>query len=669
MGGTFTDFIVATSDGDLRVEKIPSRHDELRHAFFEGLARLGVSPGEIDSIIHGTTIVLNTILQLNGARVGLLTTEGFRDTLEICRGSRREMYNLEFRSPSPLVPRKLRRDVIERLDARGKVIVPLDRDQARREIELLLGEGCEAIAIVFLHAYHNPEHELAVRDLVVEVSSAMPVSMSHLIAPEWREYERTSTTVLNAHVSPRVDLYLEELDAGFRDFSYGGSLSIVQSTGGGISARRGQYIPIRTVESGPAGGIVATSDLARRTGRPRVISSDVGGTSFDVALILDGTPAEKSQTEIDYRPLLVPTLDIVSVGAGGGSIAWVDSGGGLRVGPTSAQADPGPACFGRGGSKPTVTDAYVTLGIINPEYFLGSRMALDLDSARVAIEEDVASPLGLGVDAGADAIVRLATMNMVLAIRNITIERGHDPREFSLFTYGGGGGMFGAFIAKELEISEVVVPRFPANFSAWGILQCDYRFDASKHLLGIVDEGLLEAASAECGRLDADGREALVQWGHPAENEVVSEWSLDLRYAGQEHTLRVGIPTQDKVDPDELRRQFEAQHDFHYAHAYPEQPIELVQARVVVKGIRDKADFQAIAENKDVDRARKRNREVTFPGHGRIVCPTFDREQLGLGARVDGPCIIEEWSSTTVVPPGDLAKVDEFGSLVLTVNS
>jgi N-methylhydantoinase A len=669
MGGTFTDFIMSTRDGDVRVEKIPSRHHELRRSFFEGLSSLGIEASEIDSIIHGSTIALNTILQLNGANVGLLTTQGFRDTLEICRGSRREMYNPEFRSPAPLVPRRLRRDVVERLDAHGNVVVPLDLDQAKQEVQFLLGEGCEAIAIVFLHAYRNPDHELAVKEIVHGVSPDTPVSMSHLICPEWREYERTSTTVLNAYVTPRVDGYLAELEGSFRDSSYTGSFSIVQSTGGGISARRGQYIPIRTMESGPAGGVIATADLARRTGRVRAIASDVGGTSFDVALVLDGTPVEKSQTELDYRPVLVPTLDIISVGAGGGSIAWVDAGGGLRVGPASAQANPGPACFGRGGRDATVTDAFVTLGLINPEYFLGSRMKLDLAAARSAVERDVGSPLDLDVDAAADAVVRLATMNMVLAIRNITIERGYDPREFSLFAFGGGGGMFAALIARELDISDVVVPMFPANFSAWGILQCDYRWDASRHVLGLVDADLLAVAFESGRELESSGREAVVEWGHPRDGEILSEWGFDLRYAGQEHTIRVNVPTDAPADPRWLRRTFEARHEFHYSHTFPDQPLELVQVRVVVKGVRPKPASPGVERSCDAERARKDDRAVRFPGDQVVECPTYDRERLGVGARVAGPAIIEEWTSTTVVPGGGVAEVDDHGNLVITLGA
>jgi N-methylhydantoinase A len=666
IGGTFTDFIVSDRSGSVQIEKIPSRHDDLERYFFEGIERLGVSLDEIDSIIHGTTIAINTILQENGATVGLLTTNGYRDSLEITRGSRREIYNLLYHNPPPLVPRRFRRVVDERLDYRGQVVRPLDLEQARTELEFLLDSGCEAIAVAFLHAYRNPEHELAVGRLIEEVAPGVPYSLSHQIAPEWREYERTSTAVLNCYIAPAVERYLGDLDAGLDARGFSQSLGIIQSPGGITSAAQGRNVPIRTLESGPAGGVIAAAALAQARGIAKAISADVGGTTFDVSLIVNGAPSEKTQTEVGYRPVLLPTLDITSIGAGGGSIASVDVGGGLRVGPESMQADPGPACFGRGGTRPTVTDAYALLGLINPHFFLGNRMPLDLNAAATAIRDHVGEPLGLADVEAADAIVRLAAMNMVFAIRNVTIERGHDPREFSLIAFGGGGGMFGPFVARELQIQDVIVPRFPANFSAWGILNSDFRYDDVEHLLGFLDAGLLAHAIEALHKMEQSGQTAIRSWGHPPDAPVRAEWFLDLRYYGQEHTIRVPVERTPTPADSLVREQFEKLHDFHYSHTYPTQPVECVNARVVVTGVRPKLHLPDAAVTDGSAHALKGTRTVAFPGEGRLECPIFDREHLGLDTVLDGPAIVEEWTSTIVVPPDHRLTLGEEGSLAIS---
>jgi N-methylhydantoinase A len=407
--------------------------------------------------------------------------------------------------------------------------------------------------------------------------------------------------------------------------------------------------------------------LARATGRDRVIAADVGGTTFDVSLLVGGQPSEKSQTEIEYRPVLAPTLDIVSIGAGGGSIAWVDAGGGLQVGPQSAQADPGPACFGRGGRDATVTDAFALLGVLDPDYFLGSRMALDVDAASAALA-NVGEPIGLSPIEAADAVVRLASMNMVLAIRNITIERGHDPRTFSLLAYGGGGGMFAALIARELEVPEVVVPPLPANFSAWGIVNSDYRFDDVTHLRGGIDERLLADARDALERMEARGLEAVHGWGHGARAAVDVKRLLDVRYVGQEHTLRVPLEQGASPTPRAVRESFEALHRFHYSHVYETQPIELVNCRVVVTGVQPKNATARFDDDDAVGDPQKDVRDIYFPGEGPMRVAVLDRERLRAGRIWDGPIVVEEWTSTTLVPPGSTLRLDEVRNLVIEQN-
>lgn len=664
IGGTFIDFVLVDETGDVRINKTPSRHDALQRHFFEGIDAFDVPLQEIESLLHGTTIAINTIVQRRGAKVGVLTTAGYRDCLEICRGTRKQIYNLYFRNPAPLVPRRLRRELDERLDYRGEVVRPLDENQARAEIRALVEADCEAVAVVLLHAYRNPLHELAVARLIEETAPGLDCFLSHQIAPEWREYERTSTVVLNAYVAPPVSRYLDQLESGLAERGFSRPLTVMQSTGGSTSAANGRRLPIRTLESGPAGGVGAAATLARELGLDRVIAADVGGTTFDVSLIVDGRPAEKTQTEIEYRPVLAPTLDIVSIGAGGGSIAWIDSGGGLQVGPQSAQADPGPACFGRGGEDATVTDAYALLGVLDPDYFLGSRMKLGVDAAARALTA-VGAPLGFDALETADAVVRLAAMNMVLAIRNITIERGHDPRLFSLLAYGGGGGMFAALIARELELRAAIVPRLPANFSAWGIVNCDYRYDDVSHLHGGLDERLLSDAREALQRMEAQGRDAIFSWGHGEADPVEQKWFLDVRYVGQEHTLRVPLEREDQADAAAIRNRFEELHRFHYSHAYATQPVELVDCRIVVTGIRAKTTMADLADAEPARDPVKGTREVRFPGRGPAHATVLDRDLLRPGALFEGPAIVEEWTSTTLVPPGSSARVDSLGNLMI----
>jgi N-methylhydantoinase A len=666
IGGTFMDFVLADETGAVRISKVPSRHAELEQHFFDGIEAFDVPLSEIDALLHGTTIAINTIVQRRGARVGLLTTTGFRDSLEICRGTRKEIYDIYFRNPEPLVRRRLRREVDERLDFEGNVVRELDQQQACGEIEFLRDEGCDVIAVALLHAYRNGAHELAVGRLIEEVAPGVTYFLSHQVAPEWREYERTSTVVLNGYVAPQVGRYLDTLEGGLNQRGYEKPLTIIQSTGGSTSADAGRTLPIRTLESGPAGGVGAAAILARAIRRQRVIAADVGGTTFDVSLVVDGRPSEKSQTEIGYRPVLAPTLDIVSIGAGGGSIAWLDAGGGLQVGPQSAQADPGPACFGRGGIDPTVTDAYAVLGVLDPDYFLGSKMRLDLEAARQALAT-VGDSLGLDVEETADAVVRLASMNMVLAIRNITIERGHDPRTFSLLAYGGGGGMFAALIARELEVSEVIVPRLPANFSAWGIVNSDFRYDDVTHVLGGVDKQLLQRAKTALQEMEARGRDALRAWGHSDDGAVLAAWLLDVRYVGQEHTIRVPIKTGSPLEPDAVRTLFEELHHFHYAHAYETQPIELVNCRVTVTGIRPKA-ASTVSDAADGADPVKGIRSIHVPAVGRTEATVLDRECLRPGDSWSGPALVEEWTSTTLIPPGSTLNVDELGNLDISLH-
>ena len=494
VGGTFVDFVALEEEtGDVMIEKSPSLGSlELR--FFEGIDNLALDLKALSTIIHGSTLVINTIVQEKGARVGLITTKGFRDVLELGRGNREEIYNLFYRPPAPLVERYLRLEVSERLDARGEVVKPLDENEARAAIRQLQAENVEGIAVIFLHSYLNPAHEERMRELVKEEAPELEVTVSSEICREWREFERTSTTVLNAYTKPKLASYLSGLKRQLDRRRFAGTLSVMQSSGGITSLRAASEGPVRTIVSGPAGGVIGVAALGRELGESNLVAADVGGTTFDVALITDGKPLEQTEHRINRRPVLQPTIDIVSIGAGGGSIAWLDSSGGLQIGPQSVEADPGPACLDLGGQLATVTDAQLLLGYLDPDYYLGERMSLNRNRAEQVVQEQVADKLDMTLIEAAAGIVHLANMNMAYAIRNITIERGHDPREFTLVCYGGGGGLFAGFLLNELGAARAIIPQNPATFSAWGLLNADYREDYLRTYLDAIEQLSVDSA-------------------------------------------------------------------------------------------------------------------------------------------------------------------------------
>ncbi|MFQ5922266.1 MAG: hydantoinase/oxoprolinase family protein [Anaerolineales bacterium] len=671
VGGTFIDFVLLDeTTGAISTEKELSLIKELSDHIFAGIERLDVSLGDLEMIIHGSTVVINTILQERGAKIGLITTQGFRDALELGRGSRPEVYNLLYKPPTPLVPRYLRTEVPERLNHKGDIVIPLDEKATRKAVERLKAREVDGIAVCFLHAYANPSHERRVREIINEVYPEAQVSISSDITGEFREFERTSTVVLNTYVMPRMRAYVGDLEARLANAGFQGALNMIQSTGGMISYREAQDMPIRTLESGPAGGVIGAMALGKQIGHPNLIASDVGGTSFDVALIKDGQPYEKSETFVSKRPVLQPTIDIVSIGAGGGSIAWLDESGGFRVGPRSAEADPGPACFGKGGTEPTVTDAHLLLGRINPDFFLGQRMMMDVKAAERAIEEKIAKPLNLSLDEAAYGITHLADTNMVNAIRQVTIERGHDPRDFSLLCYGGGGGLFANSLAKELEIQNAIIPINPAVFSAWGILNSDFREDVVRTAVIPLAELTVDQFLAMFDELGQLSQEKLAKGGLSSKS-VYEARTVDMRYEGQEHSVRVPVPSNEDLQRNglnALQDQFDLLHEQAYAHASPGTPTELVNLRLSAVVESKKPLVSEIEEGSgDGSVALKTDRKVYFrESGGESTCPIYDREKLGAGDSFEGPAIIEEWNSTVVVYPDHSLEVDAYGDLFIS---
>lgn len=671
IGGTFADFVLLDEDsGSVTLEKEPSPKERLTDHIFRGIGRLDVDLTDLDMVIHGSTVVINTILQEVGSRIGLITTRGFRDVLGLGRGNRPEVYNLLYKPPAPLIPRYLRLEVPERLDHKGNVITPLDEEAARRAIERLRAREVEGIAVCFLHAYANPEHERAVRRIAGEVYPEAHVSISSDITGEFREFERTSTVALNTYVMPSVAAYLAGLEERLSVAGFRGGLNIIQSTGGLTTSEEARRMPIRTLESGPAGGVIGAVALGEQLEEPNLIATDVGGTSFDVALILDGRPFEKSETYVNKRPVLQPTIDITSVGAGGGSIAWLDDSGGFRVGPLSAEADPGPVCFGKGGTEPTVTDAHLILGRINPRNFLGRRMKLDVAGAKAAIQDRIADPLGLSLEEAAHGITHLADTNMIHAIRRVTIERGHDPRDFTLLGYGGGGGLFAASLAREMEIGKTIIPVNPAVFSAWGILNSDFREDVVRTTVTPTAALSVEELLEMFGDLAGAAADKLAASGLAAERARFAR-ALDMRYEGQEHTVKVPLPPTGDFKAGGmplLQSLFDQLHERMYAHASPGTPTELVNLRLSAIVESAKPSILEIPRGTgDGGEALKSDRRVYFRDkRDAVACPVYDRERLGAGDAFRGPAIVEEWNTTTIVHPGQRLGVDDYGNLIIT---
>jgi N-methylhydantoinase A len=676
VGGTFTD--VACFDeknGEFRLGKTLTTPARLVDGIEAGIHKADASFGMARLFLHGTTVAINTILERSGARCALLTTQGFRDIYEIGRVNRPESYNLFFRRHRPLIDRDLRYEIQERVDARGKVLIRLDEDEVRRVASEAVAQGVQAIAVVFLHSYCNPAHERRVKQIIEESYPHLFVTASHELSQEYREFERTSTAAANAYVGPQVRHYLTGMDEHLLTAGFDGNFLIVQSTGGLFGAEEARNSCIRMLESGPAAGVIGAKSLCEDIGLKNAIAFDMGGTTAKAGVIHEGAVLMTGSSLIGgYTtglPVQIPMIDIQEVGTGGGSIARVELGGALHVGPESAGAQPGPVCYGLGGQEPTITDANLVLGRLGADRFLGGEMPLDLGGATQELEERIASPLALDLAQAAEGILRIAATKMSHVVRWVTTERGLNAADFVLIAYGGAGPLHAAAVARELRIAQAIIPRAPGHFSAYGMLIADLRRDFVNTWLTPLADASFAAMETLFAATERRGHEAISQMDSGL-SEIQVQRAADMRYVGQEHAVTVELPIDlfRAEDRDGIKQRFDAVHATRYGYSAPAEKAEIVSLRSAVTGVMRKPAPERIRSGgaEPPPEAARGTRPVHFAEAGGYVeTPIYDRAALLAGNRMPGPVLIEEYASTTVVHPGDVLAVDAFGNLVIDI--
>ncbi|MFX0097275.1 MAG: hydantoinase/oxoprolinase family protein [Candidatus Hodarchaeota archaeon] len=688
IGGTFTDVIIFDErSGKITVTKEPStpkRPEVSAHKAIE----MALGKGKLKSkdarfISHATTVATNAIIGQIGlelSETGLITTKGFRDLIEIGRQIRPDPYDFFTDKPRPLIPRHLRKEVTERIGHDGGVIVELDEGEARKAIRELKEKGVDSIAVCTLFSFANPAHEKRINELIQEEYPRANVTLSHEVLPEFREYERTTTTVLNAALTSLVSEYLERLEKDFNDLGLSCKLLVMQSNGRIMKAETARRKPVRMIESGPAAGAVAASYMARLSDLPNLVSFDMGGTTTKVCLIENGEPTITTDFEVGGLtasgrtvtgsgwPIRVPVIDLVEIGAGGGSIAWIDAGGALRVGPRSAGAEPGPACYALGGHNPTVTDAYLLLGVINPEYFLGGQMKVDSSYSEKSVKEEIADILGMDVIEAANGIAKVANSNMSRALRIVTIERGKDPRELPMMAFGGGGPMVASNLMEDLGFGSCIIPITPGLFSAYGLLVTDLGHDYSMTYLSRTDSIQIKLLNHHFTKLEKQGIADLIREG-VARNRILITRTIDMRYVGQSYELNIDVPD-GKIDEGVLRTLEERFHQLHeerYGYSAEGESTEIVNLRLIATGSsRPLGTKKKAKKGKDASRAKKHKREVYFEKEDKKVrCNIYDRYRLDPGNQIYGPAIIEQEDTTTLIQSNQMVEVDAYDQLVI----
>ena len=685
IGGTFTDIVLLGSDGAIHTKKISSSVGNYAQAIVDGLSEVfgetGLAGGTIEEIRHGTTVASNAILEHKGARVGLITTKGFRDVLEIRTLRMPKLYDLTWTKPPPLVERYLRKVVDERIDHAGKVDRALDPADAERAVDALLAEKVEAIAICLLNSFTNPVHETMLRDIVAAKAPGLPLSVSFEVLPEIKEYERTSTTVINAYVMPIVATYLRALRQGLDGAGIPARLLLMQSNGGLTTDTAAAERPMNIIESGPAGGVVGAQALARAKNLKKIITFDMGGTTAKASMVEEGEIARAQEYAVGAGIMIgsrlltgagytlkVPAIDLAEVGAGGGSHVWIDAGGALQAGPESAGASPGPVCYDKGGEVPTITDANVLLGYINPGHLVGGALKLNADKARAAFEAKIAKPLNMTLERAAYGAHLIAASNMIRAIKAVSTERGRDPREFSLFAFGGNGPLFAAGMAAALGISRVVVPPSAGLFSSFGLLYADVEHHYARTFRRLLRQANLEEIDAAWNALAKQATDQLAIEGFSGATARLKR-SASLHYKGQSYDLTVAVPD-GPIDASMVRQLEEAfgqEHEKTYGHrAGPDEPVELVAIQVVGSGLREGGAVPTQVKSSRAEPTAQASRRAYFgDSHGWHDTPVLSRADLSPGR--SGPIIIDEYDTTCVVPPDARAELDSAGNIVITL--
>ena len=679
IGGTFTDLVYYDFDeesgeaGAVRTRKADTTPPNFEDGVLDTFRKAEIAPQAFTFFAHGTTVVINALLARQGAKTALITTKGFRDVLEIARGNRPDLFNFSFAKPRPFVPRYLRREVEERVSHRGEILTPVALSQIAPIVEEFRAEDVESIAICFLHSYANPDNEIAALEEVQRLWPEVSVVASQQLTREWREYERTSTAVLAAYVHPIANRYLALLERKLKDARFGGRPFIMQSNGGIATVQAAADNPITMAESGPASGVLGTIELGKVIGEPNVISLDIGGTTAKCALVKDATLRITTEYRIEWTrtyagyPMQVPVVDMVEIGNGGGSIAWLDEGGKLHVGPKSAGAMPGPVAYGRGGTEPTTTDAHLLTGRIDTEYFLGGEIVPDMDGVRRAFSV-LADQLGCGVEEAARGVIRIANANMVNALKLVSLNKGHDPRDFTLIAHGGGGAMHAVALAAELGIPKVVIPVNSSVFSAWGMLVTDLRRDLIRtHVVRLGETAPADVAAV----FDEMERAAAAQFAADgiAAERVRFQRFADARYWRQEHTVKIEFPAGD-IDAAaiaEATARFHDGHEREYTFRL-DKDVEIVNYHLAAIGVVPKPELATLEPaGRTLEEASRGSREVDFDDQGVHASTIYDRERLDPGAHMVGPVVIEEPAATLLVPPGNAVRVDGYGNLVVAV--
>ena len=670
IGGTFTDLVYVDDEGKIGMAKSHTTPPNFEKGVMDVIEKTGIDPHAIDTFIHGTTVIINALTERKGVKTGLITTKGFRDVLEIARGNRPDLFNIRYKKPEPFVPRFLRLEVEERLNYKGEVLTEIKRGDVEKAVDHFKKEGVQAIAVSFLHAYKNPVHEQKAAKWIKEMWPEVAVTASHEVTKEWREYERTNTAVLNSYVKPIAASYIDRLQDKLKRHGAKSRNYIMQSNGGTTTFDSAKETPIHMVESGPVAGVYGAAVLGEMLGEKNIIAFDIGGTTAKCSLIEKGEVRvstdyyiEKSEKSAGY-PLKIPVVDIVEIGNGGGSIAWIDDAGSLKVGPQSAGAVPGPVAYGQGGTEPTTTDANLITGRLAPENF---DYPVDLEHVKKVMEEKVAKHFGLSVEEASLGIIRIANANMLNALRLISVRKGHDPRDFTLVAFGGGGSMHAPALARELGVKKVIVPVAAPVFSAWGMLMTDLRHDYIETRIQRLDEADVRTLNRLWAQMEETAVQQYREEGFPKERVMFSRWA-DMRYVGQEHTVKVPVPGESWTERTirEVIQRFHQLHEQHYTFKLESTPVEIVNMHLTAFGSVTKPKIQKMpAGDVSEEEAIKEVRPVFYEEEGWVQTSVYLRERLSPGMHLSGPAIVEEKAASTVVYPGQAVIVDDYGNLII----